>query len=109
MPNLARRIKPMIRLEQLDRLPLFLLSEEEKAIKAIMWINNPKLNLTHIDWRQLENESRELLQAQEALVASRDDEEITNEEHEQIEPYISLCSDLMSKYESEYIRRKTNG
>ena len=99
----------MIRLEQLDRLPSFLLTNEEKAIKSIISINNPLLNLTHIDWRQLENESRALLEAQEALVASRDNEEITEEEHEQIEPYIDLCSELMSKYESEYIRRQRNG
>ena len=99
----------MIRLKQLDRLPLNLLSKEEKAIKAIMWINNPKLDLTHIDWSQLENESRELLQAQEALVAFRDNEEITNEQHDLIEPYIDLCGELMNKYEQEYIRRKWNG
>lgn len=99
----------MLRLKQLDRLPSLLLTNEEKAIKAIIWINNPKLNLTHIDWRQLENDSRELFQAQETLVASRDDEELTNEEHALIEPYIDLCSDLMNRYEQEYIRRKTNG
>lgn len=99
----------MIRVKQLDRLPSFLLTNEEKAIKSIIGINNPKLNLQHIDWRQLENESRELYNAQEALVTSRENEELTEEEHEQIELYIDLCSDLMNRYEQEYIRRQTNG
>lgn len=99
----------MIRVKQLDRLPSFLLTNEEKAIKSIIGINNPLLNLTHITWEQLKDDSRALLEAQETLVASRDEEEITNEEHDLIEPYIDLCSDLMNKYESEYIRRQRNG
>lgn len=99
----------MIRLEQLDRLPSFLLTNEEKAIRTIVGNNNPRLDLTHITWEQLKDDSRAIYEAQEALVASRNNEELTNEEHALIEPYISLCSDLMSKYKSEYIRRKTNG
>lgn len=99
----------MLRLKQLDRLPLFLLSKEEIAIRTIEGNNKPQLDLSHITWEQLKDDSRALLEAQETLVASRDDEEITDEEHEQIEPYIELCGDLMSKYEQEYIRRKWNG
>ena len=99
----------MIRLEQLDRLPSFLLTNEEKAIRTIEGNNKPQLDLSHITWEQLKDDSRALLEAQETLVASRDDEEITDEEHNLVEPYIDLCNDLMSKYESEYIRRQRNG
>lgn len=99
----------MLRLQQLDRLPLFLLSNEEKAIRTIKGNNNPRLDLSHITWEQLKDDSRSLLEAQETLVASRDDEELTEKDHEQIEPYIALCGELMSKYEAEYIRRKWNG
>lgn len=99
----------MIRLEQLNKLPLFLLSNEERAIRTIKGNNKPQLDLSHITWEQLKDDSRALYEAQEVLAASQDKEELTNEEHALIELYIDICCGLLNKYNNEYIRRKTNG
>lgn len=98
----------MLRLNLLNR-PFVDLTKAERAIKTIKSIHNPKLNLTHISWEQLTNDGRAVYEAQEDLIASRDNETLTEEDLVVIEAYIDLSSNIVAQYDCEFVRRKWNG